>query len=71
MSAHDEIKARQRRMWTVGDFPDIAKRTVPAAEAVVERLGISAGEKVLTSPPAAATVPCWRLSAGRSPAAST
>ncbi len=23
MSAHDEIKARQRRMWTVGDFPDI------------------------------------------------
>lgn len=47
MSAHDEIKARQRRMWTVGDFPDIAKRTVPAAEAVIERLGISAGEKVL------------------------
>ena len=25
MSAHDEVKARQRRMWTVGDFPDIAK----------------------------------------------
>lgn len=47
MSAFQEIKDRQRRMWTVGDFPDIAKRTVPAAEAAVERLAIGAGEKVL------------------------
>lgn len=47
MSAFQEVKDRQRRMWTVGDFPDIAKRTVPAAAAVVERAGIAAGEKVL------------------------
>jgi len=47
MSAFDEIKERQRHMWTVGDFPDIAKRTVPAAAAVVERLGIAADERVL------------------------
>ncbi len=47
MGARDEFKERQRRMWTVGDFPDIAKRTVPAAEAIAERLGIGAGERVL------------------------
>lgn len=47
MSGFDEIKARQREMWTVGDFPEIATRTVPAAEAIVARLGIGAGERVL------------------------
>jgi SAM-dependent methyltransferase len=47
MSAFDEIKERQRHMWTVGDFAKIAKRTVPAAEAIVDRLGIGAGDRVL------------------------
>lgn len=47
MSVFDEIKERQRRMWTVGSFPDIATRTMPAAEAIVDRLGIEAGERVL------------------------
>ena len=28
MSGFEEIKERQRRMWTVGDFPKIAERTV-------------------------------------------
>lgn len=47
MNAFEEIKDRQRHMWTVGDFARIATRTVPAAEAIVERLGIGAGDRVL------------------------
>ena len=47
MSGFEEIKERQRRTWTVGDFPKIAERTVPAAGMLVERLGIGAGERVL------------------------
>lgn len=47
MSGFEEIKARQREMWTVGDFPAIATRTMPAAAAIVERLRIGAGERVL------------------------
>jgi SAM-dependent methyltransferase len=47
VSAFEEIKERQRHMWTVGDFAKIAKRTVPAAEAIVDRLGIERGERVL------------------------
>lgn len=47
MSAFDEIKQRQRHMWTVGDFARIAARTVPAAEAIVDRLAIERGERVL------------------------
>lgn len=47
MSATDEIKERQRHMWTVGDFTKIANRTVPAAEGMVDRLGINAGDRVL------------------------
>jgi SAM-dependent methyltransferase len=47
MSGFEEIKERQRHMWTVGDFAEVATRTVPAAEAIVERLGIGAGDRVL------------------------
>ena len=47
MNGFDEIKQRQRHMWTVGDFPQIAERTVPAAAGIVERLGIGAGDRVL------------------------
>jgi SAM-dependent methyltransferase len=47
VSGFDEIKHRQRHMWTVGDFPQIAERTVPAAAAIVERLGVGDGDRVL------------------------
>jgi SAM-dependent methyltransferase len=47
MGAFEEIKERQRHMWTVGDFAKIATRTVPAAEEIVDRLGIAAGDRVL------------------------
>ncbi|HET6830589.1 MAG TPA: methyltransferase domain-containing protein [Solirubrobacterales bacterium] len=47
MSAFDEIKERQRHMWTVGDFAKIATRTVPAAEKIVDRLAVERGERVL------------------------
>lgn len=47
MNGFEEIKQRQRHMWTVGDFPEVATRTVPAAESIVDRLGIQAGERVL------------------------
>ena len=57
MSGFDEIKQRQRHMWTVGDFQQIAERTVPAAAGIVERLGIGAGDRSWTSPPGAGTGP--------------
>jgi len=47
MSAFDEIKDRQRHMWTVGDFTKIASRTVQAAEGIIDRLDIGAGDRVL------------------------
>jgi len=47
MSDLEEIKTRQREMWTVGDFPKVAERTVQAAQAIVERLGIGADDEVL------------------------
>jgi hypothetical protein len=47
VSGFEETKERQRHMWTIGDFARIATRTVPAAEAIVERLGIGDGSLLL------------------------
>jgi SAM-dependent methyltransferase len=41
------IKEGQRRMWSTGDYPDIAKTIVGAAELVVERAGAGPGETLL------------------------
>jgi SAM-dependent methyltransferase len=41
------IKEGQRKMWAIGDYPDIAKRIVGVAELVVERAGAGPGESLL------------------------
>ena len=41
------IKEGQRRMWTVGDYPDIARRIAGAAELIVERAQVGPGVSVL------------------------
>jgi len=47
MSDLEQIKVGQRRMWTVGDFPDIATRIEPASEAVVDAVGAGPGIRLL------------------------
>jgi ubiquinone/menaquinone biosynthesis C-methylase UbiE len=45
--ADDEVLDAQRHVWTVGDYPAVARRLLPISEALVARLGITAGETVL------------------------
>jgi SAM-dependent methyltransferase len=42
-----EIQARQKQMWTAGDFPTIAQRIIPVSENVVKRAGVEPGMKLL------------------------
>jgi SAM-dependent methyltransferase len=41
------IKEGQRRMWSIGDYPDIARTIARVAELVVERVGARSGESLL------------------------
>lgn len=41
------FKQQQRRMWTVGDFPDIARTIEPASHAVLEAVGVRDGQRLL------------------------
>jgi SAM-dependent methyltransferase len=41
------IKQGQRKMWSVGDYPDIARRIESAAEVLVERVGAATGQELL------------------------
>ena len=41
------IKEGQRMMWTIGDYPDIARTIAGVAELVVERVGAGPGERLL------------------------
>jgi SAM-dependent methyltransferase len=43
----DAIKEGQRKMWTAGDYPDLARTIESAAEAIVERVGVRSGESLL------------------------
>lgn len=47
MDYGEEIKRRQRTMWTVGDYPAIARRIEPASATVVSSVGVGAGTRVL------------------------
>lgn len=47
MSDLEEIKDRQRHMWTVGDFPEIATRIEAASEAVVDAVDAGPGDRLL------------------------
>lgn len=42
-----DFKARQRKMWASGDFPDMARRLGGAAEDLVEAVGIEPGHRLL------------------------
>jgi len=37
----------QRRIWTIGDYPAVARRLQPVSDEVVERAAIRAGQQVL------------------------
>lgn len=41
------VKQQQRRMWSVGDFPDIARTIEPASHAVLEAVGVQDGQRLL------------------------
>ncbi len=47
MAIDTEIQARQKKMWTVGDYPTIANRIRGVSEEVVERLGAGEGIRML------------------------
>jgi SAM-dependent methyltransferase len=42
-----EIKQAQRRMWSLGDYPEIAKYVEQVAEVLVERVGAAPGQELL------------------------
>lgn len=42
-----EVKARQRTMWSVGDYPAIAQRIEAASATVVSSVGATEGDRVL------------------------
>jgi SAM-dependent methyltransferase len=42
-----ELKARMRDFWALGNYPEVAKRFVPAAEALVAACDIGVGDRVL------------------------
>lgn len=43
----DGFKDGQRRMWSIGDYPDIATNLTGAADALVEQVGVRSGEQLL------------------------
>ncbi|MGG5260784.1 class I SAM-dependent methyltransferase [Phycicoccus avicenniae] len=46
--APPEVKARQRAVWALGDYPEVADRVIPALGPVlVEACGVGPGDRVL------------------------
>ena len=43
----EAIKQGQRMMWSVGDYPDVARNIEACAEALVERVGAGPGQDLL------------------------
>ncbi|HEX6461478.1 MAG TPA: class I SAM-dependent methyltransferase [Thermoleophilaceae bacterium] len=43
----EEFKARTREAWSLGDYSEIAREILPAAQALVDACAISAGQEVL------------------------
>ena len=43
----EQVRAGQRKMWSTGDWPSIAKTIQPVADGLVERAGVSAGQELL------------------------
>src|SRR6476620_10103164 len=42
-----QLKERMKDFWALGDYPEVAKRFVPAAEALVAACDIGVGDRVL------------------------
>jgi SAM-dependent methyltransferase len=42
-----QLKERMKDLWALGDYPEVAKRFEPAAEALVAACGIGPGHRVL------------------------
>jgi SAM-dependent methyltransferase len=42
-----QLKERMKDFWALGDYPEVAKRFMPAAEALVAACDIGAGDRVL------------------------
>lgn len=47
MASSDEIKERQRAMWSAGDYADIATMIESASAELLERLGVESGQDLL------------------------
>jgi len=47
VSVEDQFKQGQRRMWSTGDFPTIAPTIQVASDAVIDRVGVAAGQDLL------------------------
>lgn len=43
----DAFKQGQKKMWAMGDYPDLARKIEEVAERVVERVGVGQGEDML------------------------
>lgn len=43
----EQLKERMKDFWALGDYPEVAKRFVPAAEALVAACDIGVGDRVL------------------------
>jgi SAM-dependent methyltransferase len=44
---YDELRERSRAIWSLGNYPELARVLEPAARAVVEACGVSSGQEVL------------------------
>jgi ubiquinone/menaquinone biosynthesis C-methylase UbiE len=42
-----ELKDRSKLIWSLGDYRELAQRTLPASEALVEAMGIAEGQDVV------------------------
>jgi 2-polyprenyl-6-hydroxyphenyl methylase/3-demethylubiquinone-9 3-methyltransferase len=47
MSATDDVKARQRAMWALGDYPRVAATIAELGRTLVQACGIGPGQRVL------------------------
>ncbi len=44
---HEELLATQRRIWTIGDYPAVARQLLPVSEALVGAVGLGGDADVL------------------------
>ncbi len=44
---HEAFKQGQRKVWSAGDYPDVARTIERAAQVLVERVGVAAGDELL------------------------